>query len=211
MRSSTKSSGPAEGASPADCDGEIPLFPLNTVLFPGGPLPLRIFEPRYIDMVRRCMHEGSSFGVVLIASGPEAGGPVENTAPVGTSARIVDFFPMPDGLLGIYCLGERKFRLLKRRRQSDGLNLGEILWLPEEPALELPTEYQRLGRLIGKLLPELGELYEAVEPHLDDAAWVGYRLAEVLPVSSSDKQEWLELDDPLERLALIDPLIRRDE
>jgi Lon protease-like protein len=100
--------------------------------------------------------------------------------------------------------------LLKRKQQSDGLNLGEVLWLPEEPAVELPAEYQRLGRLMSKMLPELGELYEAVEQRLDDAAWVGYRLAEILPVSVSDKQDWLELDDPLERLALIDPLIRRD-
>ena len=157
MRSSTKSPEDAEGGSAGACDAEIPLFPLNAVLFPGGPLPLRIFEPRYVDMVRRCMREGSAFGVVLIAAGTEAGGPVESTAPVGTSARIIDFFPLPDGLLGIYCLGGRKFRLLKRRQQSDGLNIGEVLWLPEEPAMELPAEYQRLGRLMSKMLPELGE------------------------------------------------------
>jgi len=210
MRSSTRSPGAGEGGSAAGCDAELPLFPLNSVLFPGGPLPLRIFEPRYVDMVRRCMREGSEFGVVLISAGAEAGGPVESTAPVGTSARIIDFFPLPDGLLGIYCLGARKFRLLRRRQQSDGLNLGEVLWLPEEPTLELPAEYERLGELMSKMLPELGELYEAVEPRLGDAAWVGYRLAEILPVSLSDKQDWLELDDPLERLALINPLIRRD-
>jgi uncharacterized protein len=210
MRSSTKSPGGAAGGSTASCDAEIPLFPLNAVLYPGGPLPLRIFEPRYVDMVRRCMREGSEFGVVLIGAGAEAGGPVESTAPVGTSARIIDFFPLPDGLLGIYCLGARKFRLLKRRQQGDGLNLGEVLWLPEEPALDVPAEYQRLGALTAKMLPELGELYEAVEKHFDDAAWVGYRLAEILPVSLSDKQDWLELDDPLERLALLDPLIRRE-
>jgi len=161
-------------------------------------------------MVRDCMREGSVFGVVLIAAGVEAGGPVERTAPVGTSARIIDFFPLPDGLLGIYCLGARKFRLLERRQRSDGLNLGKVLWLPEEPAVELPAHFERLGRLMSRVLPELGELYEAVEKRLDDAAWVSYRLAEILPVSLADKQDWLELDDPLERLALIDPLIRRD-
>jgi len=209
MRSSTKSP-QTEGGPASACDAEIPLFPLNAVLFPGGPLPLRIFEPRYVDMVRRCMREDSVFGVVLIAAGAEAGGPIESTAPVGTSARIIDFFPLPDGLLGIYCLGARKFRLLKRRQQSDGLNIGEVMWLPEEPAVDLPAEYERLSRLMSKMLPELGELYEAVEQRLDDASWVGYRLAEILPVSLSDKQDWLELDDPLERLALIDPLIRRD-
>lgn len=200
----------AEGEPAAESTAEVPLFPLNAVLFPGGPLPLRIFEPRYVDMVRRCMREASVFGIVMITAGVEAGGTVESTAPVGTSARIVDFFPMPDGLLGIYCLGERKFRLLRRWRQDDGLHVGEVHWLPGEPAIDLPSRYLHLGHLMRKVLPELGELYERVEQHLDDAAWVSYRLAEILPVSLSDKQEWLELDDPLERLALIDPLIRRD-
>ncbi len=189
---------------------EIALFPLNAVLFPGGPLPLRIFEPRYVNMVRRCTRDESSFGVVLILTGAEAGGSVESTAPVGTSARIVDFYSLPDGLLGIYCLGGRKFRLLRRWQQPDGLNMGEVLWLPDEPAMELPADYRHLGALMRKILPELGELYGAVEKRVDDAAWVGYRLAEILPVSLSDKQEWLELDDPLERLAVLNPLIRRD-
>ncbi|HTW37274.1 MAG TPA: LON peptidase substrate-binding domain-containing protein [Steroidobacteraceae bacterium] len=189
---------------------ELALFPLNSVLYPGGPLPLRIFEPRYLDMVRTCMREDSAFGVLLILAGSEAGAEVEATAPVGTSARIVDFYPLPDGLLGIYCLGGRKFRLLRRWRQQDGLNMGEVLWLPDEPAIELPAQYAHLGRLMRKILPELGELYEAVEKRVEDAAWVGYRLAEILPVSLTDKQEWLELDDPLERLAILNPLIRRE-
>jgi uncharacterized protein len=189
---------------------EIALFPLNTVLYPGGPLPLRIFEPRYVNMVRSCTREDSVFGVVLILAGSEAGGDIESTAPVGTSARIVDFYPLPDGLLGIYCLGGRKFRLLRRWRHEDGFNMAEVHWLPDEPAVELPALYLHLGRLMRKILPELGELYEAVEKRFEDAAWVGYRLAEILPVSLSDKQEWLELDDPLERLAILNPLIRRD-
>ncbi len=201
---------PDRPAPPAAETAEIALFPLATVLYPGGPLPLRIFEPRYLDMVRSCMREDSAFGAVLIVTGTEAGGAVAATAPVGTSARIVDFYPMPDGLLGIYCLGGRKFRLLRRWQHPDGLNMGEVVWLPDEPAVELPAEYQHLGRLMRKILPELGELYEAVEKRVDDAAWVGYRLAEILPVSLTEKQEWLELDDPLERLAMLNPLIRRD-
>jgi len=189
---------------------EIALFPLNAVLYPGGPLPLRIFEPRYVDMVRNCTREDASFGVVLILAGSEAGGAAQRTAPVGTSARIVDFYALPDGLLGIYCLGGRKFRLLRRWSEDNGLNRAEVLWLPDEPQLELPAQYQHLGRLMRKILPELGELYEPVEKRVEDAAWVGYRLAEILPVSLSDKQEWLELDDPIERLAILSPMIRRD-
>ena len=197
-------------ATAAATTAEIALFPLNAVLFPGGPLPLRIFEPRYVDMVRRCMRERTAFGVVQILSGAEAGGEVQSTAAIGTTARIADFYPLPDGLLGIYCIGERKFRVLRRWRTDDGLNLGEVQLLVPEPAMDLPGEYLHLGALMRRVLPELGELYEGVEKHAHDAAWVGYRLAEILPVSLSDKQHWLELDDPVERLARLSPLIRRD-
>ena len=130
---------------------EIPLFPLNTVLFPGGPLPLRIFETRYTDMVRRCMREQSAFGVVLIRAGAEVG-EVANTAEIGTTARIVDFYQLPDRLLGITCAGEKKFRVLARRRQPDGLNVGTVEWLPEEPKLEVPGEHAHLAALLRKVL-----------------------------------------------------------
>jgi len=104
---------------------EIPLFPLGTVMFPGGPLALRIFEARYIDLVRRCMRDSSGFGIVLIREGQEAGGPAV-TYDVGTLARIVDFSQQPDGLLGIRAMGERRFRILERRRARDGLNLADV-------------------------------------------------------------------------------------
>jgi len=189
---------------------EIALFPLHTVLFPGGPLPLRIFEPRYIDMVRRSLREQSAFGVVLIDGGAETGG-VTSTAAVGTTARIADFYSLPDGLLGVTCLGVRKFRLHSRRVQSDGLNLGEVDWLAAEREVELPGEYQHLGQLLRKVLPELGNFYEGVTKKFEDCTWVGYRLAEILPLSLSDKQYCLELDDPLARLARLSPLIQRAE
>jgi Lon protease-like protein len=189
---------------------EIPLFPLNTVLFPGGPLPLRIFEPRYVDMVRRCMREGAPFGVLLIRAGAEAGA-VTSTADVGTSARIVDFNPMQDGLLGITCVGDRRFRVVSRRTQSDGLNLGEVDWLSDSADATLPDEHRHLSELLGKVLPELGDLYSVVERKFDDTAWVAARLAEILPISLVDKQGFLELDDPRERLARLAPLIRRAE
>jgi uncharacterized protein len=188
----------------------LPLFPLNTVLFPDGPLPLRIFETRYTDMVRRCMRERSSFGVLLIRAGAEVGA-VASTAEIGTSARIVDFYQLPDGLLGITCVGERKFRMLERVRASDGLNVGRIEWLPREPETRLPTEHEHLGQLLRKLLPELSELYQAVPKHFDDAGWVSCRLAEILPLELSDKQALLELDDGLVRLGRVAPLIRRAE
>ena len=195
---------------PTQTPTRIPLFPLNTVLFPGGPLPLRIFETRYVDMVRHCMRAGSAFGVVLIRAGGEVGD-VANTAEIGTSARIVDFSQLPDGLLGISCVGERKFRVLSRSRQADGLNIGEIEWLDPEPQCLLPPETQHLSTVLRRILPELGEVYAAIPRHFDDASWVGSRLAEILPLALGDKQYLLELEDPLVRVERLAPMIRRAE
>jgi len=177
----------------------ISLFPLHTVLFPGGPLPLRIFETRYTDMVRRCMREQQPFGVVLIQEGDEAG-PVATTATVGCSARIADFYTLQDGLLGISCVGERKFRVQRVWRAPDGLNMGEVSWLASEPELELPAEYGQLGETVRRALQDLAEHYQHVEKKFDQASWVGSRLTELLPIELNDKQALLELDDPIVRL-----------
>jgi Lon protease-like protein len=182
----------------------IALFPLNIVLFPGGPLPLRIFETRYIDMVRRCMRESASFGVVLIREGREVG-PAE-TFDVGTLADIVDFHQLSDGLLGLSCIGRERFRIRNRSRQADGLNLAEIDRLQSQPAVPVPARHSRLAELLKTVLPQLGEVYEGMEMRLDDAAWVGYRLAEILPIPLADKQSILELDDPIQRLDVLSPL-----
>jgi uncharacterized protein len=180
-------------------DGVLPLFPLHTVLFPGGPLPLRIFETRYTDMVRRCMREQKPFGVLMIEEGEEAGG-VSSTALVGCSARVADFGTLPDGLLGISCVGEQRFRLLRAWREPDGLNVGDVEWLANDPALPLPPTYTRLADTLRRALHDLEEHYEHVERHFDDATWVGNRLAELLPIETQHKQALLELNDPLARL-----------
>jgi hypothetical protein len=185
--------------------GEIPLFPLGTVLFPGGPLPLRIFETRYIDLVRRCMRDGSGFGVVLLREGAEVGLPAV-TFDVGTYARIVDFSQQPDGLLGIRATGERRFRILERRRARDGLNLAEVEWLAEERSDSLPAEFAELAPAIDAILAQAGEPYASLERHLEDAAWISGRLAEILPVQVVHKQHCLELDDPVERLRYLRPM-----
>jgi len=184
---------------------EIPLFPLGTVLFPGGPLPLRIFETRYIDLVRRCLRDGSGFGVVLIREGVEAGGPAL-TFDVGTYARIVDFSQQPDGLLGIRAAGERRFRILERRRERDGLNVADVEWLPEETPQPLPEEFAELAPALDAILTQVGEPFASLERRLDDAAWVAGRLAEILPIPPGHKQHCLELDDPVERLRFLRPL-----
>jgi Lon protease-like protein len=177
----------------------LPLFPLNTVLFPGGPLPLRIFEARYVDMVRRCLRETSPFGVVLILAGAEAG-EVSDIADTGTSARLVDFDTLPDGLLGITCIGERRFRVRRRWQQADGLHLAEVEYLPADETCALPEALAHLGALLREVLPKIGGAYAHVESHYEDAGWVGNRWAEILPLSAVQKLELLMLDDPLARL-----------
>jgi uncharacterized protein len=182
----------------------IALFPLNIVLFPGGPLPLRIFETRYLDMVRSCMRGDQRFGVVLIREGGEVG-PAE-TFDIGTMARIIDFHQLSDGFLGLSCVGEQRFRIVNRSRQADGLNLAQIDWIAAEPTIAVPQRHAHLAELLKTVLPELGEVYSGIEMHLSDAAWVGHRLAEILPIAATEKQFCLELEDPVRRLDVLSPL-----
>ena len=184
----------------------IPLFPLNAVLFPDGPLPLRIFEARYLDMISRCLREESEFGVVQIRSGTDVS-EVE-TAGVGTLARIVDWYQGSDGILGIMARGTRKFQLYDISRLPDGLYVGEVGMLPGEPHLKLPEEFRPMAALLETVIDDLGRLYDAIDKHYDDAAWVGYRLAEILPMPSAEKQSCLELADPVERLRVLRPMLR---
>ena len=186
----------------------IALFPLNIVLFPDGPLPLRIFETRYVDMVRRCMRGEQQFGVALIREGQEVG-PAE-TFEIGTTAKIVDFHQLSDGFLGLSCVGQQRFRIQSRKVQADGLNLAEVDIFFAEPKIALPQHHARLAELLKTVLPQLGEAYAGIEMRLGDAAWVGYRLAEILPIAAAEKQFCLELEDPIERLDALSPLALRE-
>ena len=177
----------------------LPLFPLSTVLFPGGPLPLRIFEARYLDMVRRGLKDQTPFGVVLILTGAESDTDPK-VADIGTSARVVDFDTLPDGLLGITCIGDRRFRVMRRWQQSDGLNLGDVEYLPQDAHCTLPAELSHLGELLREVLPKLGGAYMYVDGRYEEAGWVGNRWAEILPLSMPERLELLRLDDPLARL-----------
>ena len=176
----------------------VPLFPLSTVLFPGGPLPLRIFEARYVDMIGRCMKDDSPFGVVLIREGGEVG--PAKTYDIGTLARIVDWYQGSDGLLGVTARGEQRFRLLSSHREADGLNIGEIEVLPEE--------YRPMASILSGVLDDLGRLYEDLEWRLDDAGWVTNRFVEILPIDLEEKQLCLEQSDPTERLRLVQEVLK---
>ena len=184
----------------------VPLFPLNTVLYPGGPLPLRIFEQRYLDMISRCLREDVQFGVLLIRKGSEVG--AAETADVGTLASIADWYQGSDGLLGVTAIGTERFRLASSERQPDGLLVGEIEILPELPPVALPENYQPLGQILAGVLDDLGRLYEDLDKHYDDAGWVSYRFAEILPMTPEQKQSCLETDDPLDRLAAMRAVLK---
>ena len=179
----------------------VPLFPLRTVLYPGGPLPLRIFEPRYLDMISDCLKNDAPFGVLLIRSGNETG--PATTYDVGTLARITDWYQGSDGLLGVTAIGEQRFRLLSSERAPDGLNIGEVELIPAEEACALPEEYRPLADILSGVLEDLGRLYESLDKQYDDAGWVGYRFAEILPIPPEQKQNCLEANDPVERLKLM--------
>lgn len=187
---------------------QVPLFPLNTVLFPGGPLPLRIFEARYVDMISHCLKENASFGVLLIREGQEAGAPA-STFEVGTLARIVDWYQGSDGLLGVTAIGTHRFRLLSVERQDDGLNVGTIELLPSETPMVLPDEYAPLADILEAILDDLGRLYEGQERHLDDAGWVANRFIEILPIALDQKQLCLESANQQQRLQLVSEVLKK--
>ena len=183
----------------------VPLFPLNTVLFPGGPLPLRVFEPRYLDMISACMKDETPFGVLLIRDGAETG--TATTYSVGTLARVVDWYQGSDGILGVTAVGEQRFRLLSAERQHDGLNVGEVSLLPDLPSLPLPAGHEASVGILAHVMDELGRLYAGLERRSDDAAWVVYRLAEILPIDLERKQECLESDNIMQCLDYLESLI----
>lgn len=192
---------------------DLPLFPLRMVLFPGGVLPLRIFEPRYVDMVGRCMREEIGFGVVLIRSGDEARDTADAAQPecfgVGTEARIVDFNQADNGLLGIVVEGRRKFRIRAVREQADHLLLGEVEFLPEEAAGELLPEHDNLVDVLRELTshPLVQRLNLKVD--FDEARSVSFRLAELLPIEPEIKQALLQMRWPKERLTEISRIVSK--
>jgi len=188
---------------------EIPLFPLRSVLFPGGFLPLRIFEQRYLKMVRDCARNETGFGVCLIREGEEAVSPVK-TAEIGTHAQIVDWYTLEDGLLGVSAVGTVRFVVDTSWQEDDGLFRARVRVLPEPAPRQLPEAYSLLAEVLGRFMEKVGHQYPSwSEECLEDAVWVGYRLAELLPLAGIEKQHLLELSDPMERLqSLVDVLPR---
>lgn len=184
----------------------IPLFPLNTVLFPGGVLPLRIFEPRYLDMVSHCMKTEGGIGVVLINEGEESG-----TAALahefGTLSFISYWHKRNDGMLGITLTGEKRFRVLSTEVKPDQLTVAEIEILPAfEPCSHCHNQ-EVLTTLLQQILTRLEPPYTTMTTHYDNMDWVSARLIELLPLKLVDKQNMLVMTDVNERIEYLQSLL----
>lgn len=185
----------------------VPLFTLFTVLFPRGPLQLRVFEPRYLDMISDCMKHDRPFGVCLIREGREVA-EAAMTYDIGTLASISYWRTRSDGLLGITVTGGQKFRILEREVKPNQLIEAEVELIDDEPPTPLPRLYSPLAEILRDITCQLEAPYSTMPTHYDEAAWVGSRLAELLPLSLSEKQRLLELDDPIRRLAELSEAMR---
>ena len=187
----------------------IPLFPLHSVLFPGGRLPMRIFEQRYMDMIKVCMKESSSFGICLIATGDEvatAGQKPATPENVGTLAHIADWDMQQLGVLNIVAQGGERFQLRKHWAEPSGLLRGEVELIEAQAVIPVPGAYARLVPLLRAIIENMAAAAPnaPAKPHrFFDAGWLGMRYAEVLPIPLAAKQKLLEIEDCLDRLEII--------
>ncbi len=186
----------------------IPLFPLNTVLFPGGVLPLRIFEPRYLDMVSDCLRNDSGIGVVLIRNGREVG-EIADFYEVGTLCNIRYWHKRPDGLLGVTLQGEQCFRILSTEVKPNRLIVAEVDLIPESPSIPVTETHQQLVDLLKQIINQLEPPYSTLTPAYDDAVWVSARLVELLPIDLSAKQKLLMTEDVVQRLDSITSMLSK--
>lgn len=188
----------------------IPLFPLHTVLFPGGVMPLRIFEPRYLDMISRCMKEQSSFGVALIREGSETG-KAAITYDLGTLVNVDYFHMRSDGLLGITVRGTERFRIVARDTRPDQLVMATVETFPNEPGVPLPEKFQGLSEMLRGIIRQMGQPYVKLLPQYEEASWVSSRLTELLPIGLDQKQYFLHLDDSVQRLERLEEILKNLE
>ncbi|AER57373.1 LON peptidase substrate-binding domain-containing protein [Pseudoxanthomonas spadix] len=178
----------------------LPLFPLHTVLLPGAGLGLRVFERRYLDLIRECGRSGGGFGVCLILEGEESGRPATPAA-YGTEATIEDFATGEDGLLNLRLRGGRRFHVQRTRVRDNGVVMGEVDWCPPEQDDELRPEHSLLATVLEKIFEKAGATPPGMRSSdLDSASWVGWRLAELLPLSDAQRLAVLQEDDPHARL-----------
>jgi len=180
----------------------LPIFPLGTVLYPDGLLPLRLFETRYIDMARRALKSGAPFGVCAIHEGREVGKPAV-PEPVGTLASIVDCDMQQLGVLKMRTRGSQRFKILERSATAQGLVVARVELLADEEDQPLDERFKPLAQILRAIIDEQNEPV-FFEPHrLESSSWVGYRISEILPIPLGAKQKLLELDSAPARLDIL--------
>lgn len=187
---------------------EYALFPMPTVIFPGGIMPLRIFEPRYLDMVAQCMRDGRGFGVC--AAQPASHGQFSAPQPAGTLVEIVDFDRLDDGQLGITVEGRQRFQVTSSHQADNGLWQGTIDLLTDGSDGPCPIEFAALKQVAAALIEQTGLPYEQRGADYDSANWLSARLTELLPFDAATKHDLLATDDPQERLRRIRPMVEID-
>ncbi|ASJ72411.1 LON peptidase substrate-binding domain-containing protein [Granulosicoccus antarcticus] len=184
---------------------QLPLFPLSSIVLPDGFMPLRLFERRYIDMVKECFRNDTGFGICLIRQGREAG-ETSVPYPLGTHVSIVDFDQGADGLLHITAKGLEEFRLLDYISSDTGLLIGQVELLPASQPTPMLPEYELLAQKLELILSYLDTDIRFEEKRLDDADWISHRLLEVLPLTPEAKFELLQLSSNQERLKALSAL-----
>lgn len=185
----------------------LPLFPLSTVLFPGCQLDLQIFEARYLDMLSRCLKQGSEFGVVCIIEGEEVGQAASRFADIGCAANIRDWQQRPNGLLGIRVEGARRFRVLSSQVQRDQSTLAEVEWLDEQPERPLLAEHADLAALLEALAEHPLVAALGMGGVASGQQALANQLAYLLPFGEEQKLQLLAVSDPLQRLERIQTLL----
>jgi Lon protease-like protein len=189
----------------------IPLFPLKTVLFPGGTLPLKVFEQRYVDMTKRCLADDAPFGVCLITSGEEVARPgaaAPAFADIGTLARIATWDMPQLGILHVSVTGGTRFKVEARAVEPSGLVVADVKPIPAEPTVATTPAHQPLVRLLELIASRVGPSNFPGDVAWDDASWIGYRLAEFLPLPLAIKQSMLEINDAAVRLSVLQKFLR---
>lgn len=185
----------------------LPLFPVSTVLFPGGRLSLKVFEQRYLDLVKTCIADNKTFGLCAIREGSEVGEPALPHE-VGTEVKIIEWDMPQTGIFHVVVEGLGRFVIRNQETSQNGLLIAAVDHVTVEPPCKIPVDLRLCGEVLKHLLAD--NQMEPAEAHYDDAVWVGYRLSELLPFKLKVKQDLLEMNDSLARLRILDQFLRQN-
>jgi Lon protease-like protein len=186
----------------------LPLFPLNTVVFPGGRLPLKIFEQRYLEMVKQAIAGNTPFGICAIREGAETGTPAVPYS-IGTRVRITDWDMLQTGILHIDTVAQERFVVRSTHAEPSGLLIGAVEAVSAESAITVPEDLELAVEILRHIISEYGDAHFPAPHDFDNAVWVGYRLAEVLPLRLSIRQNLLEMNDSITRLRILTEFLKK--